>query len=518
MSKSALPFLALAVVSLVGRDVEAADRVAVLELVSNPPGLVSDLVLSSLSDEARRAAVDVLPTSQYSVITKENQEMVLRENGVDAAKLCEAECEVDVARTIGAALLVTGAVTKIGTKLSLHLKLFHAERGQVLKIVKVSGVDEGELYERVYEDSVRMFKEGLGIDASDAEQTSPIAANPLNSAPARRAMTGTARVTFRTEPSGARVIVDGAVACESTPCEASLPRQRVFATIEAPDHEPARVEVNPIDGMVVQKALELSAAEIVFPDHTMLGSVTVDDNVIVLRSNVMRVAPGMHRIVVGEDGCTLGGTLDVELVKGERFDASSLAAPKMTAVDIRVLYRGKPVENAEYSVDAGPKQAVVREPVQIPVCSRQVTTYHPTRGARVVDVGIFDGQNAPIEVEYYDPTSRSESSANLGNMLWNVANIVVSAAMLVPYFWIFPFAASFLAVGVTLTYLVPSIGSNSTMIAGGAAIAFTGGGILLALTGVVWASLAMFGGNETPSVGGLCIPCAPLGAWLYFNE
>jgi DNA-directed RNA polymerase subunit H (RpoH/RPB5) len=110
----------------------------------------------------------VLSTSQYSVITKENQETVLRENGIDATKLCEAECEVDVARTIGAALLVTGSVSKIGAKMSLHMKLFHAERGQVLKIVRVSAADESELYELAYDEGAKLFREGLGISHSSA--------------------------------------------------------------------------------------------------------------------------------------------------------------------------------------------------------------------------------------------------------------------------------------------------------------------------------------------------------------
>jgi len=144
----------------------AAERVAVLELTASPTGLVDEMVLSSITDEARRAAVDVLPTSRYSVITRENQETVLRENGIDAAKLCEAECEVDLARTIGATLLVTGNVSKIGSKMSLHMKLFHAERGQVLKIVRVSAKSEEELYDLAYDEGVKLFKDGLGLDPS----------------------------------------------------------------------------------------------------------------------------------------------------------------------------------------------------------------------------------------------------------------------------------------------------------------------------------------------------------------
>lgn len=149
------------VLALFAADAHALERVAVLEFTAEPAGSVNANVLEGLADETRRAAVDVLRGANWLVITREAQEAVMRDNGVDMAKVCMAECEVDVARTVGAALLVTGSVKKIGSSYHLYLKVFHAERGQVLKITKLSSKSVEDLFDKCYDAAVATMREAV---------------------------------------------------------------------------------------------------------------------------------------------------------------------------------------------------------------------------------------------------------------------------------------------------------------------------------------------------------------------
>jgi len=188
---------ALLASSLAPSSAHALERVAVLEFASETQKGIDPSILEGLTDETRRAAVDVLPRSKWLVITREAQEAVMRDNGIDMAKVCTAECEVDIARTVGATLLVTGSVKKIGSSFHLILKVFHAEQGQVLKITKVSAKSPEELYDLSYDEAVKTMRAAVPDaqpaaaatkDAYLGRAPAPAAAPPAaNPAPATRA-------------------------------------------------------------------------------------------------------------------------------------------------------------------------------------------------------------------------------------------------------------------------------------------------------------------------------------------
>ena len=88
-------------------------------------------ILHKLSDQSRIASSNTLPTDQYYVITREGMLEILKDMGKDSSCL-SGECEVELARNIGADYVITGDLLKIDDTYLLTLKLHNSYTGQLL--------------------------------------------------------------------------------------------------------------------------------------------------------------------------------------------------------------------------------------------------------------------------------------------------------------------------------------------------------------------------------------------------
>jgi hypothetical protein len=359
----------------------AADRVAVLEFTTDERA-VSDTLLRQISDEARRAAVDVLPTSQYSVITRENQETILREQGVDAAAMCDAQCEVDLARTIGASLLVTGNVSKIGARFILNVKVFHADRGQVLKIVKVTASDDGDLYDQTYAAARRMFVEGLGIADPSSSGATTVAPPVFDAAPS----TSQARISFDSEPRGARVLVDGVKVCESTPCTADVPRRQVTVRMEAIDHAPADDRVKALDGLHVALTLKPTFALVRVSVDPPGLPILVDGRPLAVPDTGLKLDAGTYTFSTG-DACHASTTEKVSVERGKSYDVT-LQASRITAdLTIEASVDGSEPLSIPFTVD-GSHAGTTGQTVSVWACASQVRATGPENLERTASLSL----------------------------------------------------------------------------------------------------------------------------------
>ena len=84
----------------------AGKLVAVLEF--GGIGIESS-VLEKLSDTTRVASRNVLPKSEYDLMTRENMVQILQDNEIDP-NCIEGACEVETGRNIGADLIISGDV------------------------------------------------------------------------------------------------------------------------------------------------------------------------------------------------------------------------------------------------------------------------------------------------------------------------------------------------------------------------------------------------------------------------
>jgi TolB-like protein len=124
----------------------AADKppplVAVLELRNKLQGGSEGVDVAYLTDMVRGAILESV--SGARVITRENILVLLQAQGKTLAD-CEAECEVDTGRRLGAEYVVTGEVLRFGTALKVNLKLHETANGQLLSTAQISGATADEI-------------------------------------------------------------------------------------------------------------------------------------------------------------------------------------------------------------------------------------------------------------------------------------------------------------------------------------------------------------------------------------
>ena len=91
-------------------------------------GYVTDVVRSRIAE------------SGFNVITRENILQLLQAQG-KRIEDCEAECEVETGRRLGADLVVTGEILQFGSALKVNLRMHNTQSGQLLAGAQASAPD-----------------------------------------------------------------------------------------------------------------------------------------------------------------------------------------------------------------------------------------------------------------------------------------------------------------------------------------------------------------------------------------
>ena len=94
-----------------------AERLAVLDFESTVEGDLSDI----LANQSRAGALDRLDALQWSIITRENMMQILSDMGKDA-ECISGNCEVEIARNIGADAVVSGQISELDGTYVVNLK------------------------------------------------------------------------------------------------------------------------------------------------------------------------------------------------------------------------------------------------------------------------------------------------------------------------------------------------------------------------------------------------------------
>jgi hypothetical protein len=93
------------------------------------------------SNQVRTAVKHAAPLSR--LMTRENVIVLLQSQGRKLED-CEGECEVDTGRLLGADLVLSGEIQRVGSKLKLSIRVHETHQGQLLGGETISGrsVDE----------------------------------------------------------------------------------------------------------------------------------------------------------------------------------------------------------------------------------------------------------------------------------------------------------------------------------------------------------------------------------------
>ncbi len=97
-----------------------------------------DTLLYRLSNRARTVALETLPSSDYSLLTKDNILEILSDNGVNAV-CTDSGCAVQTGRTLGADWIVQGEVLVDDSLYTSTLQLYNTQSSELISMTEVTG-------------------------------------------------------------------------------------------------------------------------------------------------------------------------------------------------------------------------------------------------------------------------------------------------------------------------------------------------------------------------------------------
>src|SRR5205814_2199450 len=106
----------------------SAGKVAVLDFKNYAKDLEKENV-QYFTDLVRGVVLKGAP--RFNVMTRENLLVLLQASGKDLAA-CEGECEVDTGRRIGADVIVSGDIQKVGTRYKISLRMHETRDGRLI--------------------------------------------------------------------------------------------------------------------------------------------------------------------------------------------------------------------------------------------------------------------------------------------------------------------------------------------------------------------------------------------------
>ena len=132
-------------------------RLAVLEF--RGIGVRDVGLLASLSDGIRSGLIKSVHTDQFLVMTQESTLQILKDQGKDASCI-EGECEVEVARNIGADFVISGTITKISERYVVTIKLHDTQTSALLASEQINDADPLQLIEKMVVEGQKLLMEG----------------------------------------------------------------------------------------------------------------------------------------------------------------------------------------------------------------------------------------------------------------------------------------------------------------------------------------------------------------------
>ena len=158
---------------LIPRVVFADVRLAVLEFRGVG---VSNGLLKVLADEVRTGVVHVsngqkIQGEKLIIMTRENMMQILKDQGLSAED-CTGECEVEIAKNIGADYVISGDITKVGSIFVLVVKLHSTFDSNLLSSESFKTKSEEELLKQSSNIGSKVFQVGLKLSSSNGDSSS----------------------------------------------------------------------------------------------------------------------------------------------------------------------------------------------------------------------------------------------------------------------------------------------------------------------------------------------------------
>ncbi|MEC7986910.1 MAG: PEGA domain-containing protein [Myxococcota bacterium] len=319
-----------------------------------------------LADDVRKGVIDSTQNrtsggEAISVYTRENLLEILADQGKDGSA-CQGECEVEIARNIGAEYVVSGEIYLLNNEYVINLKLHETANGNVLGLIRFQSNSSKDLSDLALEKSKELILQYLtALDPLiQSEQYSDW--NP----------SGVSRqlVEISTKPSGAIVMIDGKILCQSTPCKKEITagshkfhfdKERYFPIDQILNTEKKssiHVDMEPIFGTITLKS---NPEDVPF---------LLDKTKIKLPLKEHELDPGTH-VISSDSPCYYAVEESIKIQSGEHIDKEIALTAKPSGIDVSTLDLSDTPVSADIYVD-GKKRGQSPNVFKVDVCSRTI--------------------------------------------------------------------------------------------------------------------------------------------------
>jgi TolB-like protein len=218
---------------------------------------VSDLVGQSVDQPSAsilsdRLRTELFKTGRITVLERSAMQDILKEQGFQQSGGCASDsCMVEVGQLLGVSHVVAGTIGKLGSMYMLDIRMVEVSSG---KIVYSESVDCEGAIEKVVTVSIPLIAKKIARHVTDPSADSvPMAVQKDTAAPAP--LYG--RLTVNSTPSGAQVLLNGAVS-GTTPYETlKLTAGRYRLRLELPAYVPVDDSFTVAAGQVCKREFSL---------------------------------------------------------------------------------------------------------------------------------------------------------------------------------------------------------------------------------------------------------------------
>jgi uncharacterized protein (TIGR02145 family) len=152
--------------------------VAVFETVTYEQNLVTEGERRVLTDDLRRLALSVLPTSQFTVMTRDNITELLPP-GKTLEECAEGQCLVEIGRNVSAEYAAQGTVNRFGSSLALTVECYETKGGKLIGSFVVREKTVEGLLAGMQEQAPELFGKILQTEAQPASNPPPSSSSTM---------------------------------------------------------------------------------------------------------------------------------------------------------------------------------------------------------------------------------------------------------------------------------------------------------------------------------------------------
>ncbi len=349
-------------------------RIAVLEFRGID---IQESALTLLADDVREGVLVAVKQEinqdnyqpKYLVMTRENMMSILKEMGKGIEE-CVGECEVEIARNIGADYVISGEVYLIEDQYILSLKIHDTQGGHLLGREEAKSAKLTELFDKATDSATQLISESLQISPTKINSTEQVSID-TNANPEKRPETY--QITFTSIPSGASVYVDNKLLCNTTPCDKYLSKGTHAVKYSLQRHANYLDTIEVLESTIFSANLRshfgtytIHSAPLgleVYEKNTLLGTTPFE----------VDLTPGSHQLSI-KDKCYQSSTTEVFSEEDENDDIYINILERRSGLLIQAYIDDKPIKTDVF-ID-GEKRGKTGKQIEIPLCSQEVQIKH----------------------------------------------------------------------------------------------------------------------------------------------